>query len=84
MNTSVVTAQTILRSLAESGKITIAKERFLNLGPRDEIPGLFKTDRIAIYSELLKVLEELSGNDNSLIEPCKELRKVIEELRRSL
>lgn len=84
MNTSVVTAQTILRSLAESGKISIAKERFLNLGPGDEIPGLFKTDRIAIYSELLKVLEELSGNDHNLIQTCKELRKIIEDLRNSL
>lgn len=84
MTTSVITVQTLLRSLARAGKINRNPERFLNLNDSDPIPGLFVSDKVAIYSELAEILRELAGKDPKLMMPYQQLIATLDQLRKDL
>lgn len=84
MSTTIITAQVLLRSLAKAGKIEVYPERFLNLGPNEPLPGLFLTDKIAIYAELVEVLKELAGSDQSLLQPYQQLYNILQQLKSQL
>jgi len=81
MPTSTITAQDLLRSLAQDGKIEKNPERFLNLRSDDPIPPIFLSDKVAIYSELANILKSLAGRDPSLNRIHQEIESQINEIK---